>query len=111
MGTFLVPHAWQFGACQVLLTSGLDTAVDTFRLVDVIVKATRIIEECPPKSKKSLGGLALVGNGATFFVAVNGPDLAPDGDGGDVGGGVLGFGGDDGGGDEDLRRRVELGVW
>lgn len=37
------------------------------------------MQECPPKSKKSLGGLALVGHGETFFVAVNGPDLAPDG--------------------------------
>lgn len=41
------------------------------------------MQECPPKSKKSLGGLALVGHGETFFVAVNGPDLAPDGVGGD----------------------------
>ena len=50
--------------------------------------------ECPPKSKRSLGGLALVGHGRTFFVAVNGPDLAPDGEGG-------GWGGGGGGGDEE----------
>lgn len=92
----------------MLLTSGSDLAVDTFRLVDVIVKATRIIEECPPKSKKSLGGLALVGNGATFFVAVNGPDLEPQG------GVVLGVGGEgeDGAadGEEGLIGEWELGV-
>lgn len=47
----------------------------------------RIIEQCPPLSKKSLGGLALVGNGETFFVAINGPDLSPDVEGGGEGGG------------------------
>ena len=68
------------------------------------MKATRIIEECPPKSKKSLGGLALVGNGATFFVAVNGPDLSPDGEGGVGREGGLSVGGDDveAGGDDDV---------
>lgn len=91
---FRVPHAWRFGACEVLLTSGGAGAVDTFRLADVIVKAERIIGECPPKSKKSLGGLALVGHGQTFFVAVNGPDLAPDGGGGGVGNGNGGVEGD-----------------
>ncbi len=78
--TFQVPFAWQFGACQVLLTSGSPAAVDTFRLADVIVKALRIIDECPPKSKRGLGGLALVGHGESFFVVVNGPDLEPDGE-------------------------------
>ena len=75
-------------------------AVDTFKLADVIVKALRIMDECPPKSKKALGGLALVGHGETFFVAVNGPDLAPDGEAGgsgDVVGSVTGAG-DDGSG-------------
>lgn len=47
--------------------------MDRFRLVDVIVEAKRILEECPPKSKMSLGGLALVGNMKGFFVALNGP--------------------------------------
>ena len=79
--------------------------MDTFRLVDVIVKATRIIEECPPKSKRSLGGLALVGNGATFFVAVNGPDLAPGFGGGE--GIVVGGGGDDGGDEVGVEDDVE----
>lgn len=63
------------------MTSGADLAVDTFRLADVVVKALRIIDECPPRSKKALGGIALVGHGQTFFVAVNGPDLEPDGEG------------------------------
>lgn len=64
-------------------------AVDTFRLADVIFKAERIMAECPPKSKKALGGIALVGHGESFFVAVNGPDLTPDGEGeeGEEGGG------------------------
>lgn len=73
----------------MVLTSADDDATDTFRLADVIVKAERIIDECPPKSKKSLGGLATVGHGHSFFVAVNGPDTAPrvegwEGDGGKV---------------------------
>ena len=72
--TFHVPHAWQVGSCQVLLTSGNELAIDSFRLVDVIAKAMRVIEVCPPMSKKSLGGIVLVGHGASFFVAVNGPD-------------------------------------
>lgn len=76
--TFYVPVAWQVGGCQIVLTSGRDNAVDRFRLADVIVQARRIIEECPPGSKRALGGLALVGNGETFFVAVNGPDDGPD---------------------------------
>ncbi|KAF6221547.1 hypothetical protein HO133_002403 [Letharia lupina] len=94
-----VPFAWQYGSCQVLLTSGLPGALDTFRLADVIVQALRIIEECPPLSKKALGGLGLVGRGQAFFVAVNGPDLSPDGEGegegegdGDGGGEVEGGG-------------------
>ena len=92
--TFQVPFAWQYGSCQVLLTSGLTSALDTFRLADVIVQALRIIEECPPQSKKALGGLGLVGRGQTFFVAVNGPDLSPDGEGNGDGGGEGEGGGD-----------------
>ncbi len=48
-------------------------AVDTFRLVDVILKAQKIIEQCPPNSKRNLGGLATIGHRNGFFVAVNGP--------------------------------------
>ena len=57
-----------------MLTSGADGAVDRFRLADVIVQAEVIIQTCPGMSKKALGGLALVGNGKSFFVVVNGPD-------------------------------------
>lgn len=57
--------------------------MDTFRLADVIAKAMRIIDQCPPGSKRALGGMALVGHGQTFFVAVNGPpDYVVGGDGG-----------------------------
>lgn len=77
--TFRVPFAWQYGGCQVLLTSATDLSVDTFRLADVIGKATRLMDECPPRSKKALGGIALVGHGQSFFVALNGQDLSPDG--------------------------------
>ena len=35
--------------------------------------AQRILDECVPISKTSLGGLALVGNMKGLFVAVNGP--------------------------------------
>ncbi|KAL6717659.1 hypothetical protein ACLMJK_005574 [Lecanora helva] len=62
------------GNCIIILTSGAETTTDTFRLVDVAVKAQQIIDECPWKSKKHLGGLALIGNRKHFFVAVNGPD-------------------------------------
>lgn len=51
--------------------------MDEFRLVDVIVAARRILDECVPISKSSLGGLALVGNRKGLFVALNGP--APEG--------------------------------
>lgn len=78
----------------MLLTSYGDLSVDTFRLADVIAKALRIIDECPPKSKKSLGGIALVGHGETFYVEVNGLDLASVGD----GTGFVLRGGDDGSG-------------
>ncbi|KAK4695667.1 hypothetical protein P7C71_g2132, partial [Lecanoromycetidae sp. Uapishka_2] len=73
-GGFGTPADWHDGRCQVLLTSGLEGVTDKFRLVDVIVAAQRIIAECPPKSKTSLGGLSLVGNMKGFFVAVNGPE-------------------------------------
>lgn len=78
-GSFGIPADWHDGRCQILLTTGIPDAVDEFRLVDVIVVAQKILDECVPISKMSLGGLALVGNMKGLFVAVNGP--AP-GDGG-----------------------------
>jgi hypothetical protein len=66
------------GGCVVLLTSGDSSKTDTFQLVDVIVKAREIIRECPGISKTHLGGLALIGNRKTFFVAVNGVYAIPD---------------------------------
>jgi len=65
------------GNCLILLTNGDDLATDTFRLVDVVLRAQAIIAECPGKSKKALGGLALIGHGRHFFVAVNGPGFDP----------------------------------
>lgn len=77
-GTYQIPAHWGIGQCLILLTSADETAVDTFRLADVIVKAQKIIDQCPPNSKKHLGGLATIGHRASFFVAVNGPiDDAP----------------------------------
>lgn len=70
-----------------MLTSGDEFATDVFPLVDVALKAQQIIDECPHISKKRLGGLALVGNRRTFFVAVNGawdPDASIRGGGGDA---------------------------
>ncbi len=86
---FYVPFAWQIGSCQILLTSAGDKAVDTFRLVDVIAKAMRVIETCPPNSKTALGGITPVGNGQTFYVGINGPDNSPDEDEGATDGLVL----------------------
>ncbi|CAD6586282.1 MAG: hypothetical protein ASARMPREDX12_002321 [Alectoria sarmentosa] len=72
-GSFGLPADWHDGRCQILLTTGIPDAVDEFRLVEVIVAAQRILDECVPISKTSLGGLALVGNMKGLFVAVNGP--------------------------------------
>jgi hypothetical protein len=44
-GGFGTPADWHDGRCQILLTSGLQHAVDEFRLVDVIVAAQAIIKE------------------------------------------------------------------
>lgn len=63
---------------MIILTSADDSATDTFQLADVIVKARGIIAECPGQSKTHLGGIALIGHGKTFFVAVNGPYVDPD---------------------------------
>lgn len=73
-GSFGVPADWHDGHCSILLTTGLLDAVDVFKLVEVIVVVQRILDECVPISKTSLGGLALVGNLQGFFVAVNGPE-------------------------------------
>ena len=72
-GSIGIPADWRDGRCQILLTSGVEEAVDEFRLVDVIVAAQRILDMCVPISKMRLGGLALVGNMKGMFVAVNGP--------------------------------------
>lgn len=82
-GSFGIPADWHDGRCQILLTTGIPDAVDEFRLVEVIVVARRILDECVPVSKTSLGGLALVGNMKGLFVAVNGP--RPEGMGGGIG--------------------------
>ena len=47
--------------------------MDQFRLVEVIVAARKILDDCVPISKTNLGGLTLVGNMKGLFVAVNGP--------------------------------------
>jgi len=73
VGIYKIPAHWAVGRCLVLLTSADEMAVDTFRLVDVILKAQKIIEQCPPNSKRNLGGLATIGHRNGFFVAVNGP--------------------------------------
>lgn len=72
-GTFGVPADWHDLGCQILLTTGLLDAVDTFSLVEVAVVAQRVMDECVPISKTGLGGLGLIGNRQGFFVAVNGP--------------------------------------
>lgn len=66
------------GGCVVILTSANETMTDRFQLADVIVKAREIIAICPGQSKTHLGGIALIGHGKTFFVAVNGPHDDPD---------------------------------
>lgn len=76
-GSLWIPVDWHDSRCQILLTTGVPDAVDEFRLVEVIVAAQRILDDCVPMSKTSLGGLSLVGNMKGLFVAVNGP--APDG--------------------------------
>jgi len=73
LGTYKIPAYWAVGRCLILLSSANETAVDTFRLADVILKAQKIIDQCPPNSKKSLGGIATIGHRASFFVVVNGP--------------------------------------
>lgn len=62
---------------MIILSAEGKTAIDSFRLVDVIVKANEILAECPGKSKEGLGGVGFVGNRQGFFVAVNGADYGP----------------------------------
>ena len=71
-GSFGIPADWHDGHCQILLTAGIEGAVDEFRLVEVIIAAQRVLAECVPFSKTVLGGLALVGNMRGLFIAVNG---------------------------------------
>ena len=82
--SFGVPAKWAVGQCVILLTTGRMDAVDEFRLVDVAVGARKVLDECVAVSKAGLGGLALVGNGKGYFVAVNGPGPEAVGRGGRV---------------------------
>ena len=72
-GIYFVPADWDVGRCTIILRAARENAVDTFRLADVILKAQKIIDQCPPNSKRSLGGIATIGHRAGFYVAVNGP--------------------------------------
>lgn len=74
-GSFGIPANWVVPGCEIALTSGLVGAVDRFGLVEVVVVAQRILDECVSGSKYALGGLGLVGNGRGLFVTVNGPGL------------------------------------
>lgn len=67
-----VPSAWRVDRCLILLTSGDESAVDEFRLVDVVERAELILRDCVAFSKKRLGGVATLGL-KTFFVTVDGP--------------------------------------
>lgn len=74
-GSFGIPANWVVVGCEIALTSGLAGAVDRFALVEVVVVAQRILDECVVGRKYALGGLGLVGNGRGLFVVVNGPGL------------------------------------
>ena len=67
-----VPSVWRVGRCFILLTSQDESAVDEFRLVDVVERAELILRDCVAFSKRRLGGLATLGL-KTFFVTVDGP--------------------------------------
>ena len=71
-GVYAVPKIWEWGRCCILLTSEHEDAVAKFRLVDAIMRAQEVIAKCPPNSKASLGGIAVLGI-ETFFVAIDGP--------------------------------------
>lgn len=72
---------------MILVTTGKDDGVDRFRLVDVVQRVERLLRECTEGSKFSLGGLATVGRGQGFFVAVNGASWLGEGGGSGGGGG------------------------
>ncbi|KAK0514072.1 hypothetical protein JMJ35_003794 [Cladonia borealis] len=72
--TYVVPKIWQWNQCCILLTSEEEDEVGQFRLVDAIIRAQEILAKCPPNSKASLGGIAVLGI-QTFFVAVDGPHV------------------------------------
>lgn len=71
-GIYAVPKVWEWKQCFICLTSEDEDAVGEFRLADAILRAQEVIAKCPPYSKASLGGLAVLGI-QTFFVAVDGP--------------------------------------
>ena len=57
-------------------------ARDEFRLVDIIVAVRKVLEVCVPASKVGLGGVAEVGHGRGFWVALNGHEAPGAMDGG-----------------------------
>ena len=69
---YTVPKVWEWNRCSIILNSGNEDEVREFRLVDAIVRAQDVLARCPPNSKHSLGGVAVLGIGK-FFVAVDGP--------------------------------------
>ena len=72
--TYVLPKIWCWNQCCILLTSENEEEVGQFRLVDAIRRAQEIMAKCPPNSKASLGGIAVLGI-KTFFVAVDGPHV------------------------------------
>lgn len=74
-GSFGIPANWAVQGCEITLTTGILEAVDRFGLLDVVVVAQRILDECVAGQKYALGGLGLVGNQRGLFVTVNGPGL------------------------------------
>lgn len=71
-GIYAVPKIWKWNRCFVLLTSADEDAICEFRLIDAIVRAQDVLTRCPPNSKHSLGGVAVLEIG-TFFVSLDGP--------------------------------------
>ncbi|KAK3168743.1 hypothetical protein OEA41_005191 [Lepraria neglecta] len=92
-GSHKIPEAWHVGRCQVLLTTAYDVGDmrDELRLVDIIVAVRKVLEICVPASKTGLGGLAQVGHGKGFFVALNGHEAPGAMDGGSAVGAVNGI--------------------
>ena len=73
-GVHHVPTDWHHERCQVMINADSADAVDSFRLLDVMIKAQLIIEKCAMTSKQNLGGVTTVGYTGQFIVAVNGPE-------------------------------------